>query len=207
MFINYGTLIDPLLRDLRRFAVEFSGLKAGDTVIDVCCGTGAQVLEFARHGIIATGVDKSRGLIKIASRNKIKQKTSNAFFRLADASRLLFPDDYFDCGTVTFGLHDKEKPIRYQIVSELVRTVRQGGNLILMDFQVPLPKTKWAMIARVLELFVGGSHYRGFKEYVETGGLETILKDYGLKEVSRAYPLSGLLTAVKVMNVKPPTGK
>jgi ubiquinone/menaquinone biosynthesis C-methylase UbiE len=42
---NYETLVDPLLRDLRKHTPEFAGMRTGDKVIDVCCGTGAQVLE------------------------------------------------------------------------------------------------------------------------------------------------------------------
>ena len=198
--LNYGSLIDPVLRDLRRFAVEFSGVKSGDRVIDVCCGTGAQVLEFARRGVAATGLDISEAMLKIATRNKMKEGASNVSFQLGDASDLLFPDDYFDCAMVTFGLHDKEKAVRHRIVSEMVRTVKEGGNLILIDFQVPLPRNKWALIAKVVEFSVGGSHYRGFREYLESGGLEAILKVYGLREVNRAYPLSGLVTAVKLSN-------
>ena len=53
---NYETLVDPLLRDLRKFTPEFSGIKAGDKVIDVCCGTGAQVLEYGRCGKADFGI-------------------------------------------------------------------------------------------------------------------------------------------------------
>jgi ubiquinone/menaquinone biosynthesis C-methylase UbiE len=108
---NYETLVDPLLRDLRKFTPEFSGMKAGDKVIDVCCGTGAQVLEYGRHGIIATGIDSSRDILQIATRNRIRQKVVNVSFQLADAANLPFPDDRFDYATVSFGLHDKEKRI------------------------------------------------------------------------------------------------
>src|SRR4030042_5305916 len=103
---NYETLVDPLLRDLRKFTPEFSGMKAGDKVIDVCCGTGAQVLEYGRHGIIATGIDSSQGMLKIATRNIRRQKAANVSFALADATSLPFPDGYFDYETVSLGLHD-----------------------------------------------------------------------------------------------------
>ena len=139
---NYETLVDPLLRDLRKFTPEFSHMKAGDKVIDVCCGTGAQVLEYGRHGIIATGIDSSRDMLKIATRNRMRQKAVNVSFQLADATNLPFPDGYFDYATVSFGLHDKEKPVRYQIISEMKRVVKQDGALILIDFQVPLPRSE-----------------------------------------------------------------
>ncbi len=197
---NYETLVDPLLRDLRKFTPEFSGMKAGDKVIDVCCGTGAQVLEYGRHGIIATGIDSSQGMLKIATRNRMRQKAVNVSFQLADATNLPFPDGYFDYATVSFGLHDKEKPIRYQIISEMKRVVKQNGALILVDFQVPLPRNAWAVFARAIEFLAGGSHYQGFKDYLTNGGLEDILKNHALREEYRTYLKSGLIAATKVVN-------
>ena len=197
---NYETLVDPLLRDLRKFTPEFSHMKAGDKVIDVCCGTGAQVLEYGRHGIIATGIDSSQDMLKIATRNRMRQKAVNVSFQLADAANLPFPDGYFDYATVSFGLHDKEKPIRYQIIFEMKRVVKQNGALILVDFQVPLPMNAWAVFARVIEFLAGGSHYRGFKDYLANGGLDDILKYHALREEYRAYLKSGLIAATKVVN-------
>ncbi len=197
---NYETLVDPLLRDLRKFTPEFSGMKAGDKVIDVCCGTGAQVLEYGRHGIIATGIDSDQNMLKIATRNRLRQKAANVSFQLADAANLPFPDGHFDYATVSFGLHDKEKPVRYQVISEMKRVVRQDGALILVDFQVPLPRNAWAVLARAIEFLAGGSHYRGFKDYLAVGGLEDILKNHGLREECRTYLISGLIAATKVVN-------
>ena len=197
---NYETLVDPLLRDLRKLTPEFSGMQAGDKVIDVCCGTGAQVLEYGRHGIIATGIDSSQDMLKIATRNRMRQKAVNVSFQLADATNLPFPDGYFDYATVSFGLHDKEKPVRYQTIFEMKRVVKQNGALILVDFQVPLPRNAWAVFARAIEFLAGGSHYQGFKDYLANGGLEDILKNHALREEYRTYLKSGLIAATKVVN-------
>jgi len=197
---NYETLVDPLLRDLRKFTPEFSGMKAGDKVIDVCCGTGAQVLEYGRHGIIATGIDSSQGMLKIATRNRMRQQAVNVSFQLADATNLPFPDGHFDYATISLGLHEKEKPIRYQIISEMKRIVKQDGSLILIDFQVPLPRNAWAVFVRAIEFLAGRSHYQGFKDYLANGGIEDILKNHGLREECRTYLKSGLLAATKVVN-------
>jgi ubiquinone/menaquinone biosynthesis C-methylase UbiE len=197
---NYETLVDPLLRDLRKFTPEFSGMKAGDKVIDVCCGTGAQVLEYGRRGIVATGIDISPGMLKIAIRNRMRLKAVNVSFQLADATDLPFPDGYFDYVSVSLGLHDKEKPIRYQIISEMKRVVKQHGSLILIDYQVPLPRNEWAASARVIEFLASGSHYQNFKDYLASGGLDDIVKNHCLREERRTYLKSGLIAATKVIN-------
>jgi ubiquinone/menaquinone biosynthesis C-methylase UbiE len=74
---NYETLVDPIFRDLRKSIPEFSGMKAGDKVMDVCCGTGAQVLEYGRLGIVATGIDSNEGMLKTATRNRMRLQAVN----------------------------------------------------------------------------------------------------------------------------------
>ena len=197
---NYETLVDPLLRDIRKYTPEFSGMRAGDKAIDVCCGTGAQVLEYGRRGIVATGIDISPSMLKIATRNIRRQKAVNVSFQLANATSLPFPDGYFDYASISLGLHDKEKPIRYQIISEMKRVIKQDGALILIDFQVPLPRNVWGVSARAIEFLVGGSHYQGFKDYLANEGLEDILKNHGLREECRTYLKNGLLIATKAVN-------
>ena len=72
----YGTLIDTLLRNVRRLVVKLSGLEVSDMVIDVCCGTGAQVLEYGRQGITAVPGPPHRANSLIQKRKKIKHRTS-----------------------------------------------------------------------------------------------------------------------------------
>jgi ubiquinone/menaquinone biosynthesis C-methylase UbiE len=202
MFIfNYGNLIDPLFRDVRRFTPDFAGMKAGDKVIDVCCGTGAQVLEYGRRGINATGIDLDPNMIKTATGNQARYNMENISFQLADAAALPFPDGSFDYASVSLALHDKEKPLRYKIVSEMKRVVKRGGSLVFIDYSVPLPWHIWAVSARVIEFSVGGSHYRAFKEYLAHDGIGDILKIPGLREESRTCLKSGLLVTVKAVNL------
>ena len=151
------------------------------------------------HGIIATGIDSSQGMLKIATRNRMRLKAVNVSFQLADATNLPFPDGYFDYATVSLGLHDKERPIRYQIISEMKRIVKEEGALILVDFQVPLPRNEWAVFARAIEFLAGGAHYQGFRDYLANGGLEDILKNHGLREECRTCLKNGLLVATKVV--------
>ena len=82
-FLNYSTLVDPLLRDLRVYTPKFSRMKAGDMVLDVCCGTGAQILEYAQRGPIAVGVDNDPAMLRVAKGNIMKQKLENVSFQLA----------------------------------------------------------------------------------------------------------------------------
>jgi ubiquinone/menaquinone biosynthesis C-methylase UbiE len=194
--ISYENFIDPILRNIRQIIPEFSGMKAGDEVLDVCCGTGAQVIEYSRRGILATGIDREQSMLSVALRNKEELNLVNTSFYLADATSLPFGNNRFDYVSICFGLHDKERDIRNKVVSEMKRVVKQEGFLVLVDFQVPLPRNIWTMFARTIEFIAGGSHYRGFKDFIDNGGLKNILKDHLLFEQKIGYFKSGILEII-----------
>ena len=50
------------------FLVRTVGLRPGDSVLDVCCGSGRHALELARHGYRVTGIDVSAEAIAYARR-------------------------------------------------------------------------------------------------------------------------------------------
>lgn len=195
--LNYETIIDPLLADIRKFTLEFCGMSPGDRVLDVCCGTGAQVIEYGRQGIMATGVDIDPRMLKTALRNGIKHNLMNVSFYLADATELPFADNYFDYLSVSLGLHDKISVVRYKVVSEMIRVVRPDGALIFIDYPVPPVSNVWGFFSRTIEFLAGGDHYKGFKDYIVSGGLEHILKVFNLHEEKRDYLKGGLVAIIK----------
>jgi len=202
MFIfNYSTVIDPLLRDIRIYTPEFSGMKAGDRVLDVCCGTGDQVFHYAKRGIIATGIDLSASMIKLARRNKRKQGLRNVSFQIADALNLPFKDNFFDYASISFALHENERTVRDKIIYEMKRVVKKEGALIFMDFQVPLPKNPYLYLIKAIEFIAGRNHFRYFKDYIEQGGLDEILKKNQLPEAKKDYLNNGMLAIIKTRNI------
>ena len=199
LFLNYSTLIDPLLRGIRLYTIYFSRMKAGDRVLDVCCGTGAQAFYYARDGIMATGIDLDPNMLKLA--RKDKRKTDNVSFQRADACYLPFKDNSFDCASISFALHEKERAARDKIISEMKRVVRKGGALILLDFQVPVPNTMFSRLVKVIEFFAGREHHRCFRDYLAQGGLDVLLVRNQLAEARRDYLNDGLITIIKAMNL------
>lgn len=196
--MGYETFIDPVLRQVREIIPDFSGMKAGDEVLDVCCGTGAQVLAYSQYDLLAAGIDNERSMLSIAVKNKKKLNSLNVSLYLADATSLPFGNNSFDYVSICFGLHDKDKDIRNKVVSEMTRVVKQGGHLILADFKVPLPKNMWAISAKIIEFIAGGSHYRSFKDFTNSGGLKNILRDHLLSEQKTGYFMGGILEIIKV---------
>jgi ubiquinone/menaquinone biosynthesis C-methylase UbiE len=199
IMVNCQILVDRLLRDIRRFIPIFANMQFGALALDLCCGTGEQVIEFGKSGITATGIDIDSNILKAALKNKAKNNLENISFQQADATNLPFPDCHFDCVSISFGLHDKARMTRKKIVSEMIRVVKQNGTLIFVDFQVPLPANISGLTARTIEFLVGGEHYRNFKDYRRSGGLENLLKNQNLRKVEQVLLKNRLVTAMRIV--------
>jgi len=178
-------------------------MKEGGKALDVCCGTGAQSLVYARHGIISYGIDNSPDMIATANNNKARHKLANASFMLGDAGSLPYEDNYFDYVSISFAIHDKEYPLRDEIISEMKRVSKKDGMLIFIDFNNPLPKNLYGLAVRFIELLAGGSHYRGFKEYNSNGGLSSILKKHELSIKSKTTYKGGIAVLMTAVNYNP----
>jgi ubiquinone/menaquinone biosynthesis C-methylase UbiE len=200
LLFNYSTLVDPILKDVRICVAGLSGVKAGDRVLDVCCGTGDQVFRYEQKGAIATGVDQDPGMIELAEKNRKRRGFKHSTFRLASATELPFPDGYFDCASISLGLHEMERGERNRAVSEMKRVVKKEGILMLIDFQVPLPKNSIAYLIKVVEFLAGRDNRICFRDYLAQGGLNQILKENQLTPQKEALLKRGNLQIIKSSN-------
>ena len=197
---NYSTLVDPVLKDVRIHVAGLAGMKAGDRVLDVCCGTGEQVFLYMQKGAIATGVDQNPSIIELAEKNRQRQGFNDGTFRLASATELPFPDGYFDCASISLGLHEIERGERYRAVSEMKRVVKKEGVLMFIAFQVPLPKNSVSYLIRAVEFLAGRDNYRCFRDYLAQGGLDQILKETQLTPQKETLLKLGNLHIMKSSN-------
>jgi ubiquinone/menaquinone biosynthesis C-methylase UbiE len=154
-------------------------MKAGYKVLDVCSGTGNQVLYYTTFGLDAYGIDLDQGMLEQAINNKKLRKTSANFVR-ADAKDIPFKDNHFDFVSISLGLHENSSEVRDRIISEMKRVVKSGGHLVFADFEVPLPNNWIGWIIRIIEWIASGNHYKHFREYLSQGGLDPLIKRHGL---------------------------
>ncbi|WP_319500815.1 class I SAM-dependent methyltransferase [uncultured Draconibacterium sp.] len=171
----YSTIIDPLLGNLRkRLALE---INKGDTVIDIACGTGAQLFELAAKAKSVTGVDLSESMVRYSTNNAKKQKVSNATFVVGDATDLrIFYQQKFDVAILSMALHQFDPDLHKIILGEIKKVAEK---IVVLDYAVPLPKNYVGVGSKVAEFLAGIEHNRNFKSYSQAGGLATILPANG----------------------------
>ena len=201
IIFNYSIIIDPLLKGIRIYILKFAGIKAGDKVLDVCCGTGEQAFYYAKASAVAAGIDLDPGMIKVAEKNKKKLGLNNVSFQNVDAQEIPFKNDFFDYASISFALHEKESGVRDKIISEMKRVVKKEGGLIFIDFRVPLPKNLYSYFIKTVEYSAGINHFEYFKDYLGQGGLSEILKKNKLQIEKRDYTRNGIVEMIKARNI------
>ncbi len=124
----------------RRRAVALAGVRPGDEVLDVACGTGDLTEALAAAGpATVTGVDFTAEMLDIA-REKASGRPGRdgrptPEYRAGDAMALTFDDGSFDVVTIAFGIRNVAEPAR--AVAEFRRVLRPGGRLVILEFSRP----------------------------------------------------------------------
>src|SRR5918911_26386 len=102
---------------------------AGKRLLEVGCGMGTDLLQFARGGAACTGVDLTPRSVEISSLH-FGLYNMRADFVLADGERLPFADASFDVVYSNGVLH--HTPDTEQAVRELHRVLKPGGTAKVM---------------------------------------------------------------------------
>jgi|SRR6266852_3970168 len=105
------------------------GPLTGKRILDVGCGTGRGLADFAGAATLAIGTDASQDMLTFAAR-KVTDKSRVGFVR-SYAQYLPFLDSYFDVVTALNFLHLFSLETQREMVSEMKRVVRPGGVVVL----------------------------------------------------------------------------
>lgn len=135
----------------KRFTIECSGVRRGQRVLDLAGGTGDLTAKFSRlvgeEGEVVLA-DINASMLKVG-REKLRNKglIDNISYVQANAEALPFPENTFDCITISFGLRnvtEKEKALR-----SMYRVLKPGGRLLVLEFSKPLLKP----LSKVYDLY------------------------------------------------------
>lgn len=106
--------------------VNFAGVKSGQRVLDVACGTGVVAVTCAMRGARVTGLDLTPELI-VAARESAEIARVKVDFHEGDAEQLPFPDAEFDVVLSQFGHIFAPRP--EVATAEMLRVLKPGGTI------------------------------------------------------------------------------
>lgn len=137
-----------LHRAWKRFAIELAGVRPGQRVLDVAGGTADLTRQFIRRAGTSGEVwltDINNAMLTVG-RDRLLDAGTITPIAQCDAEKLPFPDNYFDCVSVAFGLRNmthKEKAL-----TEMRRVLRPGGRLIVLEFS-----KVWKPLEKVYDVY------------------------------------------------------
>ena len=118
------------MRPSYELAIQRAGLRAGQSVLDAGCGSGAFLRAAADHGAIVSGIDASEALLAIA-----RERVPEAELSLGDLQRLPYADDAFDAvtGFCSFFFADD----MVEALREAGRVARPGAPIVIQVWGRP----------------------------------------------------------------------
>ena len=191
----------------KRFAVGVSGVRAGQRVLDVAGGSA----DLSRLFLKKTGssgqvvlTDINNAMLRVG-RDRLLDEGIVTPIVQCDAERIPFPDNYFDCVSIAFGLRNVTR--KDAALREMHRVLKPGGRLIVLEFSKvwkPLEPLydaySFKLLPRMGELVTGDADsYRYLAESIRMHPgqeeLKKMMEEAGLERVE-FFNLTGGVVAV-----------
>ncbi len=150
--LSSRSLFPPGGRALYRQIALLTDMQEGDEVLVAGCGSGVTVEYFVREfGVQACGADEDPVLVKRAEgRAREGGLQERAQFQHGPMASLPYRDGVFDIAVGELGVTANADPA--QVIRELVRVTRPGGNIVLVQlvWKAPVEAERRLLLSRHL---------------------------------------------------------
>jgi len=124
----------------KRFTINQTGVRAGQTVLDLAGGTGDLAAKLhQRVGAKGTVVlsDINQSMLSVGRDRMIDDGiVGNMQYALADAEQLPFAESSFHCVTMAFGLRNVTN--KQRALESIFASLKPGGRLLVLEFSKPV---------------------------------------------------------------------
>lgn len=132
----------------KQFALDTSGVKAGDKVLDIAGGSGDLSKLFAKKvgpsgEVILTDINAS---MLGVGRDRLIDEGLSVPAMQCNAEQLPFADNTFDCVIVAFGLRNMTH--KDLALKEMQRVLKVGGRLLVLEFS-----KVWQPLEKLYDLY------------------------------------------------------
>jgi len=192
----YDMVVGRPSKGLRSAALGLVAVKPGMSVLEIGCGTGANLTVFQRKGFRVSGIDASPAMLERA-RSKLGDASD---LLLAEAGKLPHPDGSFDLVMAFLTMHEIPPAARGVAVGEMVRVLAPRGRLLLVDHSagpVPFPQG-WLsrLLIAGLEIGAGWQHFRCYRDFLARNGLQGLIEAHDLSVEYQEVLGAGTIHAV-----------
>ena len=155
----------------------FARLRPGETVVDLGCGGGLDVLLAApKVGPMgkAIGIDMTPEMIDRARRNAQKQGLANVEFHLAKIDRLPLPDGSVDC--IISNCVINLAPDKPAVFRDMYRVLKPGGRVAVSDIALkkPLPGEVARDVLAYVGCIAGAVLMTDYEQQLKDAGFEAV---------------------------------
>jgi len=189
----YEYVFGKLLGPGRRKAFRYLPRNPDQKILEIGVGPGS-TLDFYPPRTRLVGIDISRAMIERAREKAANINSGCRFdFRVMDASRLEFPDNYFDIVMAAYVITTVQDP--HQVCREIHRVVKPGGQIIAVNHTRSQNGSLWGRIEDIMApVFVR----IGFTTDLD---VIRVMKDVNIT-VQKAIPCNLLNTGRIIMGTK-----
>ncbi len=138
-------------RELRETTVSLAGVKPGDCVLEVGCGTGTLTLAAKRRAGPSGkvfGIDVIPVMIELSQR-KAALAEEEITYQLASIADIPFPANTFDVVMCSFMIFHMSEKVRQKGVAEIFRVLKPQGRLLVLDSATPTRSALKALVKMV----------------------------------------------------------
>ena len=191
-FFSYA--LSQLRKDIRTFIYH----KKYTRIVDLCCGTGEQLIMLDRPGMELCGIDNSLAMLEVARRDCPEYIS----LHLLDAEQVSFAENSYDCAVISLGLHDKHLTSAASIFDNACRLVRENGSVIVADYAVSPLKINGIIFSRfiipLIERCAGKNHFHNYQNWIRQSGIESFIESRSGSSEIISRSLGGALMCCSV---------
>ena len=197
----YDRLFESMNKGLRLVGIRMFRPAKGMNILDVGCGTGTHLDLYRRYECNLYGLDMSPSMLEVAQ----KRLGDAAKLDFGNAASMPYENNQFDLIITMLSLHEMSPETRSAAIEEMKRVLKDGGHILLVDFNTGPIQPLQGWISKVIILFselaAGREHFRNYRHFIKNGGLSILATQHDLRVEKEQILAGGTFAICLVLHV------